>query len=41
MKTDEKTSNRTQQYIKASYTMIKWNFPQGYKDGSISTNQSV
>ena len=27
--------------VKGPYTMIKWDFPQGYKDSSISANQSV
>ena len=26
---------------KVSYTMIKWDLSQGYRDSSISTNQSV
>ena len=30
------SANKIQQYIKRSYTMIKQNLSQGYKDGSIS-----
>ena len=34
-------TNRFQQYIKESYTMIKWDLSQGCKDSSIYTNQSM
>ena len=34
-------ANQIQQYIKRTYTMIKWDLSQGYKDFSISTNQSM
>jgi len=32
---------RIQQHIKRSYTMTKWALSQGYKDSSISANQSM
>ena len=34
-------ANQIQQYIKGSYTVIKWDIFQGHKNGSISANQSM
>ena len=34
-------ANQTQQYVKRPYAMIKWDLFQGYKDGSVSANQSM
>ena len=34
-------ANRIQQILKRSYIMTKWALSQGYKDSSISTNQSM
>ena len=34
-------ANQIQQYIKGSYTIIKWDVFQGHKNGSISANQSM
>ena len=34
-------ANQIQQYIKGSYTVIKWDILQGHKNGSISANQSM
>ena len=34
-------ANHIQQYIKRSYTMIKWDSSQGYKDGAIFANQET
>ena len=46
MNTDTKPSRKYQQtesdnILKRSYPMIKWDLSQGCKDSSISTNQSV
>ena len=34
-------ANQIQQYIRGSYTMIKWDLSQVCEKGSISTNQSM
>ena len=34
-------ANRIQQHIKGSYTMIKWDLSQGYRDSSVYANQSM
>ena len=34
-------ANQIQQYIRGSYTMIKWDLSQVCENGSISTNQSM
>ena len=34
-------ANRIQQHIKRSSIMIKWALSQGFKDSSISTNESM
>ena len=33
--------NRIHQHIKRSYTMIKWDLPQGCKDSSVYANQTM
>ena len=34
-------ANRIQQHIKGSYSMIKWDLSQEYKDSSIYAKQSM